>query len=133
EDPKPPAALVEAVPRELERIIFRCLRKDPARRFQTMADLRVALEELREELASGKLSEPIPPPVRRSGKRRWVAIAAAALMASISAFWATREPAPKKANWTVRRITSDSGLTTTPAISQDGKLVAYASDRAGTG
>src|SRR5205809_317734 len=66
EDPKPPATLVEAVPRELERILFRCLRKDPARRFQTMGDLRVALEELREEMEAGKLSEVAPAPVRRT-------------------------------------------------------------------
>ena len=31
------------------QVILRCLRKDPARRFQTMADLKVALEDLREE------------------------------------------------------------------------------------
>src|SRR6185503_15419098 len=53
EEPKPPASLVTAVPRELERIVLRCLRKDRTRRFQTMADLRVALEELLDELESG--------------------------------------------------------------------------------
>src|SRR5439155_4612446 len=123
EDPKPPATLVEAVPRELERILFRCLRKDPARRFQTMGDLRVALEELREEMESGKLAEAAPAPVKRTPKWRWPATAAAAAMiASFITFWATRQPLPKKENWSTRRLTSDSGLTTTPAISQDGKL-----------
>jgi hypothetical protein len=40
---------------------MRCLRKDPARRFQTMADLKVALQEVREEAESGQLAEAVPP------------------------------------------------------------------------
>ena len=46
----------ENTPPELERIILRCLRKDPARRFQSMDDLKVALEELKAFL-SGKLGK----------------------------------------------------------------------------
>jgi serine/threonine protein kinase len=37
-----PPALPEGTPSEMERIVARCLRKDPARRFQNMADLKVA-------------------------------------------------------------------------------------------
>jgi hypothetical protein len=34
------------LPTELDKVILRCLRKDPARRIQTMADLKVALEDM---------------------------------------------------------------------------------------
>lgn len=49
EDPTPSAQLSGSVSPELEKIILRCLRKDPARRYQTMADLKVALQDLQEE------------------------------------------------------------------------------------
>jgi serine/threonine protein kinase len=54
-DPAQVSQVAGGTPPELERIITRCLRKDPARRFQTMADLKVALEDLKEESESGKL------------------------------------------------------------------------------
>jgi serine/threonine protein kinase len=52
------------VPRELERIIARCLRKDPQRRWQNMSDVKVALEDvLQEEESSheGPLSTSVCP------------------------------------------------------------------------
>ena len=55
EDPPPPEEVRAGMPAELGRVIMRCLRKDPARRVQSMADLRSSLEELKDELASGKL------------------------------------------------------------------------------
>ena len=48
-------------PHRLDRIVARCLKKDPARRFQTMADLKVALLELKEETDSGRLVEKAVP------------------------------------------------------------------------
>src|SRR6266849_10980635 len=53
-DPAPLSQSTEGVPREVERIIMRCLRKDPERRWQSMADLKVALEDALEEVESGK-------------------------------------------------------------------------------
>ncbi len=46
------------IPRQLERVIQRCLEKDPERRFQTAQDLRNELEELPAELESQDSSQP---------------------------------------------------------------------------
>jgi Tol biopolymer transport system component len=47
-------------------------------------------------------------------------------------WWLTRQ-APPNAGPIFTRLTSDSGLTTDPALSLDGKWLAYASDRSGEG
>jgi len=49
DEPEPAGQVSPGLPPELERVIHRCLRKEPARRFQSMADLKVTLEELKEE------------------------------------------------------------------------------------
>jgi len=60
EEPQPPGDLVPDLPGELERIISRCLRKDLGRRAQHAGDIRLALEELSEDSALGRLSRPSP-------------------------------------------------------------------------
>jgi serine/threonine protein kinase len=62
-----PPPLPAEIPEEIERFILRCLRKDPARRFQTMADLKVTLEEIKKESESGTLA-PSPRAVAKSRK-----------------------------------------------------------------
>ncbi len=59
-DPKPASQTGAEIPPELDRIISRCLKKDPERRWQTMADVKVALEELREELDASNFSGASP-------------------------------------------------------------------------
>src|ERR1700756_3333739 len=49
QEPKAVSQLVPDIPPDLEKIINRCLRKDPQRRFHHMEDLKVELEELKEE------------------------------------------------------------------------------------
>ena len=55
-EPPPPGSLAPSLPAELEKIILRCLRKDRDRRAQHMDDIKLALEELRDDSASGKRS-----------------------------------------------------------------------------
>lgn len=122
-----PAPLSEAapdVPRDLERIVTRCLRKDPERRFQSAADLKVALEELREESESG------PQPVRVPAARRrgMLAVAGlAALVLVLALLWMLRTdaPAPAVAEMRLLPLTSDPGDETMPSLSPDGTQVVY--------
>jgi eukaryotic-like serine/threonine-protein kinase len=72
-DPQPASQTATEVPPELDRIISRCLKKDPERRWQTMADVKVALEELREEMDSSNVALATPPrgPRKPSRIRLW--------------------------------------------------------------
>ena len=60
EDPVPIGDVREELPRELCRIIHRCLSKDPNRRYQSSRDLRNDLEDLKRELEWGRTT---PAPV----------------------------------------------------------------------
>lgn len=71
-DPDPPTN----VPKELERLIQRCLRKDPNRRFHSLNDVKVELEEVREESES-EIQSPAQAPARR--RRLWMYATAAAI------------------------------------------------------
>jgi len=76
-DPQPASQTVAEVPAELDRVISRCLKKDPGRRWQTMADVKVALEELRDEMESTNFSGAIPLPAARKTPRTglWAGLA----------------------------------------------------------
>ena len=56
EDPPPPSELARGVPAGLELVILRCLRKDPAARFQRMDEVRAMLDQFERELESGATS-----------------------------------------------------------------------------
>ena len=84
EEPPAPSSVVGDVPPELDKIVGRCLRKDPARRFQDMGDVRVALEELKDEWdGRGPAPAPAAPPARW-WRRPGTALAAIALAAGLA-------------------------------------------------
>jgi eukaryotic-like serine/threonine-protein kinase len=126
EEPKPINQIVEGVPRELERIIARCLRKNPERRWQTMADLKVALEDLKEESDSGSLSV-APTQQQRSGRLLvWAGTLLAAFILGVGALWLMRSArkTPEAALNPVP-LTTYPGAQGWPSFSPDGNLVAF--------
>ena len=129
EEPPPPRERNEEVPPELERIVLRCLRKDPARRFQTMADLKVALAELKEESDSGKLAGTSSSPgVRKHRRGPGVALAAGllALGAGVVFLRLSSRTGPRGPQGTPPvPLTSFAGRVFDPALSPDGNQVAF--------
>jgi serine/threonine protein kinase len=133
-DPKPVTELSPVTPRDFDKLITRCLRKDPERRYQTTRDVRNGLEELKEDSDSGRVAAAAPaaPTPTRPGTRPWLipGVVALLLAAAGAGWWSTRKPATTPAQ-EMRPLTSGSELAIQPAISPDGRMVAYASDRAG--
>jgi eukaryotic-like serine/threonine-protein kinase len=125
DEPPPPSQLAPAVPPDLEKAILRCLRKDPARRFQTMADLKVALEDLADESTSTARVQPIVPPAR--SRLRWL-VAAAIPVLLIALYFATRIIRTPEVDEPLQAvpITALSGQVRYPTLSPDGNHVAFA-------
>jgi len=126
DEPKPVSQVALDTPPELERLISRCLRKDPKRRFQRMADLKVALEELKEESDSGARTANAPPAARRRRRTAWAAGAflLAAALGLGAWFGLLRGPAAGPAV-KVGTFTGLAGTATQPAFSADGKQLAF--------
>jgi Tol biopolymer transport system component len=113
-----PKSLPSFISPGLAKIILRCLQKDPSHRYQSMADLKVELEDLRETTA----------PVQTSmGKSRgWIRfilpLAIAALL--VYAFYAWREK-PSQEPLRAESITTLPGVEEYPSLSPDGNHVVF--------
>ena len=133
EEPKPAAELNESLPPDIEPILARCLRKDPQRRWQTMSDLRVVLQDLKEDSESGKLRAPVAAvPARRKRPLVW-AIPATVVLAAAVLLWLFFPGKAAPPEYEITPMTFDAGVSWFPALSPDGRMFAYASDRAGAG
>ena len=117
EEPRP---LPAGIPPELAKIILRCLRKDPARRYQTMADLKVALEDVAEESGSGKRGK------QTLVRLRWAlaALPPALLAAAFFAWRAWRAPDSMEPLRAVP-LTTLAGVEHYPSFSPDGERMVF--------
>ncbi|MCK4549463.1 MAG: protein kinase [Candidatus Krumholzibacteria bacterium] len=86
EETEPITALRTGVPVELERIVDKCLAKDPAERYQTAADLIVDLCHLERTMTGQVSAKGGPSPRVAAGRRlRWIPWAVAALVLALLA------------------------------------------------
>ena len=127
EEPRAAGSLVPGLPYDLDKILARCLRKDPARRFQHMEDIGVQLNELQETLESGIPEGPAAAAPARFRKLPWIAALTLVLAAAGATVWLLRwnNSAPEEAAVPVP-LTSYPGTEATPSFSPDGNQVAFA-------
>ena len=152
-EPAPLAPLAPDVPSELQRIVGKAIKKDRERRYQSVRDLQLDLEALRDELKlaatrrGSDVGTATPASLGPSGghsaggvrKILTVAVLLAGLVAAAVGGWWTRDlwrarnplPAGLHSLPTLTRVTFDDGLQTDVTWSPDGRSVAYASDKAG--
>jgi eukaryotic-like serine/threonine-protein kinase len=134
--PAPVTILNPAIPRELGRIIRRCVTKDPERRYQSAKDVRNELDDLKQELQSGELfGSGVPSPISSAGHHRlraiMVAVGVVALGAVSGLVFVSRNrgiQAPASTGGTIggfKQLTSQSGVENFPTLSPDGKWILY--------
>ena len=136
DSPVAPIAVKPALPPDLDRIIRRCLAKDPVRRYQTAVDLRNDLEEL-QELVKGRAGS-IAVRTKRVRQVPWqfimVAVGAVIGIAGSTMIWQYRQAkqaVPVHLNVAFSKLTSQPGVEWFPSLSPDGKWVVYSGGSSG--
>ncbi|HXG48109.1 MAG TPA: protein kinase, partial [Methylomirabilota bacterium] len=116
---------LSAAPPEWQRLLKRCLEKDPRKRLRDIGDVWDLLDQPR---STG--FQPVSAEAKRSGPVWWLAAAAIlALALAALAFVHFRETPPTPE--LVRFEIPAPGMTGIPMVSPDGKLVAYIAPGAG--
>ena len=156
ETPIPIQQYLPEVPSELVHILDRALEKDPEDRYQTMHDMVIDLRRLKKQ--TSRVSrvasraprvgmEPAPPletsvgegsgfdRKRSSPKTVTWALAGAIVLIACVIGWILFHGEPQGAGFKVGRssqITSEPGIEIDPALSPDGKMIAYCAHVNGT-
>ena len=122
EEPKPAGDVVARVPKELDRLIQRCLRKEPDRRLQSMQDAKLELEQIQEEAH--------PRRGARAGRWKrlpWIAggLAMVMVLATATELWRRSRDVRLDPPRLAPPLTSMRGNEEGASLSPDGEQVAF--------
>src|SRR5215813_1606217 len=123
EEPPAISLLVSTIPLPLQRIVQRCLEKNPEQRFQSASDLAFGLEALSDSGGSSTtvLAQP------RKLSRNWIypATAIVVVLAALLAIFQfrTRSSVVPTTDWV--QITNLPDSVSQPALSPDGRMLAF--------
>jgi eukaryotic-like serine/threonine-protein kinase len=140
EEPPDLPSLNRQVTPALDRIVRHCLEKSPEHRFQSTRDLAFQLESMKSSSESGSsqqvaaVQEAAPLLSRHLPALQWLAALALTVIGGTAGWWIRGRAAGHPSATPIRfqRLTNIYGLEETPAISPDGKSVAFVSDASGS-
>jgi hypothetical protein len=125
--PEPPSRLNPALAAEFEPVIRKAMEKDRAVRYQSASDLAADLKRLRRDTGRTSATAAVGA-ASAAPKTRWIWQAAGAVLLAVAvlAAFAVLRPAYKAGAGLVwQQITSFSDIASSPALSPDGRMLAF--------
>src|SRR5215831_18139357 len=110
----------DLAPVRVQRLLQRCLEKDPKKRLRDIGEARYLLDQ--------SPTPPEPVTAKRSGLAWTAAALLAVAMAGFAAFWLRPAPAPQLMRFEIHAPPGSTLPLGTPAISPDGRTIAFTVD-----
>ena len=129
--------LPAAVPTSVQRLLRRCLRKDPLGRLRDIGEARIEIGEARiEEPSDSTIAQAAASPAvtrkRVGGLGRYVGVAALVVTALLVGYLASGlRPTTTTEVWNTRQITRMQAIESQPSLSPDGQFIVYTSNERG--
>src|ERR1700690_4292996 len=121
-EPAPLAAVAPATPPAIDRVVLRCLAKDPDARWQCAGDLAAELQSIAAApLEPAATAQPVP--TRRLSPLLAIPVLAGLLVVIFGVWWWPRQQAAER--WSGVLLGGPS-MAIAPRVSPDGRLVAFA-------